>query len=76
MENPSISSTSHPIRLQIFWESNEEKVLKQIKKVASKWKNIQARGIRNLADLTKGLSKLDIFGNGMSSIHIKKGIEE
>jgi hypothetical protein len=51
-------------------------VLKQIKKVASKWKNIQARGIRNLADLTKGLSKLDIFGNGMSSIHIKKGIEE
>lgn len=43
--------------------------------MASKWKNIQARGIRTLRDLTYGLSKLDIFGNGMSSVHIKKGIE-
>jgi hypothetical protein len=44
--------------------------------VASKWKNITARGIRNLADLTCGLSKLDIFGNGMSSATIKTAIED
>ncbi|MES2575327.1 MAG: hypothetical protein V4572_10320 [Bacteroidota bacterium] len=50
--------------------------MKQIKKVASKWKNIQARGIRSFTDLTYGLSKLDIFGNGMSSTVVKKAIED
>jgi len=49
-------------------------VLKQLKKVLSKWKNVSARGIRNLNDLIYGLSKLDIFGNGMSSTVIKKAI--
>lgn len=65
----------HKYFAQGFWENNEEKVLKQIKKVASKWKNITARGIRNLTDLTYGLGKLDMFGNGMSSAHIKSAIE-
>lgn len=51
-------------------------MLKQIKKVLSKWKNISARGVRNLNDLTYGLGKLDIFGNGMSSTMIKKAIED
>jgi len=40
----------------------------------SKWKNVSARGIRSLNDLTYGLNKLDIFGNGMSSAMIKKSI--
>ena len=51
-------------------------MLKQIKKVLSKWKNVSARVIRNLNDLDYGLSKFDIFGNGMSSTVIKKAIED
>lgn len=50
--------------------------MKQIKKVASKWKNINARGIRTLTDLTCGLDRLDIFGNGGNSITIKRAILE
>lgn len=60
--------------MQGFWETNDEKVLKQIKKVHSKWKNVSARGIRSLNDLIYGLNKLDIFGTGMSSTVIKKEI--
>ena len=50
--------------------------MKQIRKVASKWKNLTSRGIRKLSDLTYGLNQLDTFGNGMSSASIKNAIEE
>lgn len=69
------ASLFHKYFSQGFWEANEEKVLRQIKKVDSKWKNISARGIRTLKDLTQGLNKLDIFGNNISSTAIKKDIQ-
>lgn len=68
------SSLFHKYCTLGFWEENNSQVLKQINRVDYNWKNITARGIRNIDELIDGLDKLDIFQNNISSLSLKTGI--